>query len=78
MTIGAWQETQITLTAHDEVADPYTSVEVWADFTHDDGTTLRRPAFHDGDRTWRIRFASPRIHHGAGLRCRQHLAVGEA
>src|SRR5262249_5292521 len=26
---------------------------------HDDGNVLRRPAFFDGGRTWRIRFASP-------------------
>jgi hypothetical protein len=63
VTINAWQEAEITLTAEAEIADPYTSVEVWADFTHDDGTTLRRPAFHDGDRVWRIRFASP-LEHG--------------
>lgn len=62
MTAGAWQEAEITLTAEATIADPYTSVDVWADFTHDDGTVLRRPAFHDGGRTWRIRFASPREH----------------
>ena len=62
MTVGAWQEAEITLTAATDIDDPYTAVDVWADFTHDDGTTLRRPAFYDGGRTWRIRFASPHDH----------------
>ena len=60
MKAGPWQEVEIALTADDDVADPYTGVEVWADFTHDDGSSLRRPAFYDGGRTWRVRFASPR------------------
>ncbi|TVQ23520.1 MAG: DUF4038 domain-containing protein, partial [Spirochaetaceae bacterium] len=37
----------------------YTDVDVWVDFINNSGTTLRRPAFWDGGRTWRIRFASP-------------------
>ena len=52
-------EAEITLTAERDYPNPYTDVDVWADFTHDSGVTLRRPAFWDGERTWRIRFASP-------------------
>lgn len=59
MKIQPWREAEITLTAAGDYPNPYTDVEVWADFTHDDGTTLRRPAFWDGGRTWKIRFASP-------------------
>ena len=59
LTAPVWQEAEIVLTADDDVADPYTGVDVWADFSHDDGSILRRPAFYDGGRTWRIRFASP-------------------
>ncbi|WP_328472350.1 DUF4038 domain-containing protein [Actinoplanes sp. NBC_00393] len=55
---------EIVLTAASAIADAYATVDVWADFVHDDGTVLRRPAFYDGDRTWRIRFASP-IGHGS-------------
>ena len=62
MTVGPWREVEIVLTADRQVTDPYTGVEVWADFTHDDGLTLRRPAFYDGGRTWRLRFASPVAH----------------
>ncbi|MET0520631.1 MAG: DUF4038 domain-containing protein [Jiangellaceae bacterium] len=59
MKASAWREVELTLTAEHDIADPYTSVEVWATFTHDDGTQLRRPAFHDGGQVWRVRFASP-------------------
>ncbi|TDU03403.1 uncharacterized protein DUF5060 [Streptomyces sp. 846.5] len=56
---GAWRACEIELAAAHQHQNPYVTVDVWADFTHDDGTTLRRPAFYDGDGTWRVRFASP-------------------
>ncbi|MPY48397.1 apiosidase-like domain-containing protein [Streptomyces acidicola] len=58
MTV-AWQQAEITLGAGFDYANPYTDVEVWADFTHDTGMTVRRPAFWDGGRVWRVRFAPP-------------------
>lgn len=58
-TIDSWQETEVALSAANDYDNAYTQVEAWADFTHSDGTTLRRPAFWDGGRTWKIRFASP-------------------
>lgn len=60
ITAQPWREVEITLAAAQEYGNGYTDVDVWADFTHDDGTIVRRPAFWDGGRTWRIRFASPR------------------
>ncbi len=60
ITAQPWREVEITLTAAQDSPNGYTDVEVWADFTHDDGAVLRRPAFWDGGRTWRIRFAAPR------------------
>ena len=54
-----WRELELTLTAVNDYRSPYTTVEVWADFVHDDGATLRRPAFWDGGHTWKIRFAAP-------------------
>ena len=47
-----WREVEITLTAARDYANAYTDVEVWADFRHENGDTLRRPAFWDGGRTW--------------------------
>ncbi|MDT0322750.1 apiosidase-like domain-containing protein [Streptomyces millisiae] len=59
MRTSPWQRAEFTLTAERDHPAPYAGVAVWAEFTHDSGATLRRPAFWDGGRTWRIRFASP-------------------
>lgn len=53
-----WQEVELTFTASRAADNPYADTEAWADFTHDDGTRLRRPMFWDGGRTFRVRFAS--------------------
>jgi hypothetical protein len=55
----AWQEVELAFTAAGTYPAPYTEVEFWADFTHADGTILRRPGFWDGGASWKIRFASP-------------------
>jgi hypothetical protein len=55
----AWRQVEIELAAEIDHADPYNAVDVWADFVSETGETLRRPAFWDGERTWRIRFAPP-------------------
>jgi hypothetical protein len=60
VTAPQWREVELAFTAENEAANPYTDVDAWVDFTHDDGTTLRRPMFWDGGRTFRARFASPR------------------
>jgi hypothetical protein len=57
-TAPQWQEVELTFTATRAPANPYTDTDAWADFTHDDGTKLRRPMFWDGGRTFRVRFAS--------------------
>ncbi|QDT04032.1 Putative endoglucanase [Rubripirellula lacrimiformis] len=54
-----WSEVELEFTADQETANPYTDVEAWVDFTHDDGTSIRRPMFWDGGKTFRVRFASP-------------------
>lgn len=59
MLAHPWRECELTLTAAHDYSSPYTDLEVWGEFTHAAGTTLRRPAFWDGGRTWKIRFASP-------------------
>jgi len=58
MLVYPWREHEFALTAEGDFPNPYTDVEVWAEFTHDTGSTLRRPAFWDGGRTWKLRFAS--------------------
>lgn len=54
-----WNEVEIDLTARVPRDNAYVTVSVWADFTHSDGTVLRRPAFWDGGTSFKIRFASP-------------------
>ena len=59
MQVYPWREVELTLTMEHEPPNPYTDLEVWAEFRHNSGLTLRRPAFWDGGRTYGIRFASP-------------------
>ncbi len=54
-----WEQTEITLTSQHTYTNPYTDVEVYADFRNAAGRTIRRPAFWDGGTTWRVRFAPP-------------------
>jgi hypothetical protein len=58
-SIGQWQQVEITLHAVRGRAHPYVDEEAWAEFTHEGGAVLRRPAFWDGGATWRIRFTAP-------------------
>lgn len=51
--VAPWRQTEITLTGARDHANPYTDIDVWAEFTHDSGTVLRRPAFWDGGRVWK-------------------------
>ncbi len=55
----AWREVEIQLTAMRDYPNPYTDLDVWAEFTHENGLTVRRPAFWDGALSWALRFASP-------------------
>ncbi len=57
---GPWREREFEFTAATAYPNPYTDVEVWAEFTDESGAVLRRPAFWDGGQTWRVRFAPPR------------------
>ena len=59
MLATPWRECEIALTAERDYPSPYADLEVWAELSHDTGVTLRRPAFWDGGREWKIRFASP-------------------
>jgi hypothetical protein len=57
-TAPQWQEVELTFTASRDAANPYADTEAWADFTHDNGTRIRRPMFWDGGKSYRVRFAS--------------------
>ncbi|TVR61528.1 MAG: DUF5060 domain-containing protein, partial [Spirochaetaceae bacterium] len=54
-----WQEIEFPLTAQKTYDNPYVDLEVWAEFRHESGKMIRRPAFWDGGQAWRVRFVSP-------------------
>ena len=57
--IEQWTTIEITLNASESYENPYTDVEVWGLFFNQNADTLRRPAFWDGNTTWKLRFAPP-------------------
>jgi hypothetical protein len=58
-TAPQWTEVELSFEAGRDVPNAYTAVEAWVDFAHGSGTAIRRPAFWDGGRAWRVRFTSP-------------------
>jgi hypothetical protein len=54
-----WRQVELAFESARDVAGAYTAVEAWVEFVHSGGATIRRPAFWDGGRTWRVRFTSP-------------------
>jgi hypothetical protein len=55
--VQQWRTIEITLTSSVTYADPFQDVDVTATFTGPDNQVLTRPAFWDGGRTWKVRFA---------------------
>lgn len=56
LTTQTWRTIEVDLEAAADHADP-NALDVDAAFTSDAGVVIRRPAFWDGGRTWRVRFA---------------------
>jgi hypothetical protein len=54
-----WEQVELTLVAARERANPYAEVDVHVELEGPQGATLVRPAFWDGGRTFRARFAAP-------------------
>lgn len=52
-----WRIVELTFASSRDYANPFTEVELTATFRHGQ-TTIRRPAFWDGDKTWKVRFAA--------------------
>lgn len=57
--VQQWSTHEIILTAAKSYSNGYTDVEVWAEFNNDKGLRMIRPAFWDGGKIWKIRFAPP-------------------
>lgn len=56
-TTAVWTTLEISLESNRDHDHPFLDVDASALFTGPDGRQLRRPAFWDGGRTWRLRFA---------------------
>jgi hypothetical protein len=54
-----WQAVELEFRSQREYENPYTEVELWVEFTHEDGQQLKRPGFWDGGGLFKVRFASP-------------------
>jgi hypothetical protein len=57
--VQQWQSHEITLYAEDTFSNPYTDIDLYAEFVNERGDTLRRPGFWYADNIWKIRFAPP-------------------
>jgi len=55
--VEKWKVLEISLTSSKKYANPFSEVEVNATFSGPHGKIIIRPAFWDGDSTWKIRFA---------------------
>lgn len=56
--VEQWKEVELSFISEINYQNPYTDVDFWVAFYHSDGDTLIRPGFWDGEKTWRVRFAS--------------------
>ena len=59
-TASTWRTAEFSFTSIRDVKNPYTDVDLVATFAGPGGVEIRRPAFWDGERTWRVRFAPTR------------------
>lgn len=57
--VQQWSTYEITLISDALYDNPYVDVDVWGQFVNVDGKSLKRPAFWDGNNTWKIRFTPP-------------------
>lgn len=67
--VECWRVLELEFTAHEVHADPYRDLELDVIFAHDGDLELTMPAFWDGERCWKVRFAAPET--GAWTYCTQ-------
>lgn len=56
-SVQRWRVVEIELSSSQSYSDPFYDVDLEATFTGPGGLKITRPAFWDGDLTWKIRFA---------------------
>src|SRR4051812_15872096 len=59
--VEQWRCLEILLTSSKSYADPFHDIQVDAWFESDRGVRIKRPAFWDGGKTWKVRFAPPGV-----------------
>jgi hypothetical protein len=59
-TVSTWRTVELEPHRTKDADNPYTDVNVTVTFTGPGGVEIRRPAFWDGRRTWKVRFAPTR------------------
>jgi hypothetical protein len=57
--VAQWTTYEITFESEKSYDNAYTDLDMWVQFVNDKGDSLLRPAFWDGDRKWKVRFAPP-------------------
>jgi Protein of unknown function (DUF4038)/Domain of unknown function (DUF5060)/Putative collagen-binding domain of a collagenase len=56
-SVSVWRTAELSFESSTDTPNPYLDQDVEAVFTGPDGTEIRRPAFWDGGRNWKVRFA---------------------
>jgi hypothetical protein len=54
-----WEEFTLNLESQSTYSNPYTDVDAYVIFRHEEYGEVKRPAFWDGENSWKVRFASP-------------------
>lgn len=57
--ISQWTTYETVITSNTTYDNPYTDVDVSFHFSNKAGITMVRPAFWDGENTWKVRFCPP-------------------
>lgn len=55
---GTWTVHELRFSAEGAYENPYTDLEFWVEFRHEDGTVLRRPGYWDGGSSFGVRFTA--------------------
>ena len=61
VTVAIWKRTDIVLNAKNTYQNPYYDVDIYAVFTHADGTEIRLEGFWNGADEWRVRFSPTKV-----------------
>ncbi len=59
--VQRWRVLELEFSAQLEHPDPYRNLELDVTFTHESGLELTTPAFWDGGKSWKVRFAAPEL-----------------